>query len=235
MKRQRLRLLISVTLVTIGATRSIAQATQDTVVVACRRNDSGALRQVAKASDCKTTETAVSWNITGPAGPAGPVGAGGVAGPQGPQGPMGPQGQPGPAGPGGPADAFTIESSAPVDISTDYTVLSTLFLPAGKYVVFGNVVVENFTLPRTSLPVNCVLGGGNTGFSIPYSARIDPFDSETAQGASATTIPLTFATELVAPAAVTLICQTNMGPGGQTAIADRSSLTAIEVGSITRQ
>ena len=235
MKRTTLRFLISITLLAITATLSTAQTTERTVIVACRRNDGGALRQVSNASDCKASETALSWSITGPAGGAGPAGPSGLAGPQGPQGPMGPEGQPGPQGPGGPSDAFTTESSTAVYIPTDYTVLTMLFLPAGKYLVVGNVVVENVAFPRTSLPVNCVLGGGNAGFSIPYSARIDPFDSETAQGASATTIPLTFATDLIAPGYVTLVCQTNMGPGGQTAIADRMSLTAIQLGSITRQ
>jgi len=61
-------------------------------IQACRNND-GNLRQVARASDCRPSETPVSWNITGPTGPQGPVGP---QGPQGPQGPAGPQGQPGP-------------------------------------------------------------------------------------------------------------------------------------------
>jgi len=217
---------MSTTFLAVSAALSTAQTTQQTVIVACRSNYGGALRQVAKASDCKPTETVVSWSIAGPAGPAGSVG---------PQGPMGPVGLAGPQGPMGAADVFTTESSTFVDIPTDFTILRTLYLPVGRYAVFGNLVVDNFAVPRTSLPVNCVLGGGNAGFSIPYSARIDPFNAETAQGASATTLALTFATELISPGALTLECQTNTGPGGQIALADRMSLTAIQVGSITRQ
>jgi hypothetical protein len=235
MEGTRLRFLITMTLVTAGTALAVAQTGQQSVIVACRSNTSGALRQVATASNCKASETAVSWSISGPAGlggpagPAGPAGLAGVAGPQGPQGPMGPQ------GPGGPGDAFTFESSSVKDIPTDYTVLTSLFLPAGKYVVLGNVVVEHLAASRMGLPVLCVLGGGNAGFSVPYGARLDPFDSATSRGASAATIPLTLATELSAPGVVTLECQTNTGPGGPTAVADRLSLTAIQVGSISRQ
>ncbi len=52
-------------------------------IQACYNNTNGALRRVNSPADCKNHETAISWNIAGPAGPPGP------AGPAGPPGPAG--------------------------------------------------------------------------------------------------------------------------------------------------
>jgi hypothetical protein len=81
------------TLTVIGG---VALAQNDTIE-ACVKN--GDLRIVDAAGDCKTNETPLSWNITGPIGPEGPQGD---PGPQGPEGPTGPQGETGPQGPEGP-------------------------------------------------------------------------------------------------------------------------------------
>jgi hypothetical protein len=68
----------------------------------------GFVRIVGPNDTCKKNETAIDWDITGPAGPAGPPGPAGPAGPAGPEGPQGPQGpagadgKEGPAGPAGP-------------------------------------------------------------------------------------------------------------------------------------
>ena len=77
------------------------------VINACADNKQGALR-LAPISGCKTGESPVSWNQSGPQGPqgvagvAGPTGPQGPAGPQGPIGPDGPDGATGPTGPQGP-------------------------------------------------------------------------------------------------------------------------------------
>jgi Lamin Tail Domain len=73
------------------------------VIHACRKVDGGALRAVAKASACRSSERPLAWNQQGPAGPAGPAGLAGAAGPAGPAGPKGATGAEGPAGPQGPA------------------------------------------------------------------------------------------------------------------------------------
>src|SRR5579859_425902 len=88
----------------------------DGVIHACVNNGTalgstkGAIRIVDPGVACKSTETAMSWNQTGPQGPLGPQGIAGPAGPIGPAGPAGPagapgatgaQGDPGPAGPQG--------------------------------------------------------------------------------------------------------------------------------------
>lgn len=67
-------------------------ATSTTVINACVTTKTGALRIVADGVQCKTSETATSWNQIGPQG---------LQGLQGEQGPQGPQGEVGPQGPAG--------------------------------------------------------------------------------------------------------------------------------------
>jgi Collagen triple helix repeat (20 copies) len=88
---------------------ALTQADTNTIQ-ACAGNN-GALRMVAAAAACKNNETAVQWNVVGPAGAVGPVGPQGpkggtgaastVAGPKGDTGATGPAGPAGPAGPTG--------------------------------------------------------------------------------------------------------------------------------------
>src|SRR5262245_55196920 len=71
--------------------------------------------QLRVSATCRPPETAIEWNVVGPAGLQGPQGPQGPQGLQGPQGARGPQGFPGtagqqgaagpqgPAGPAGPA------------------------------------------------------------------------------------------------------------------------------------
>ena len=61
----------------------------------------GSLRLIdtEKGQSCASSETAVSWNATGPSGPSGPSGATGASGPSGPTGPVGDTGPSGPSGP----------------------------------------------------------------------------------------------------------------------------------------
>ena len=100
-----------------GGAVAVVQTPHDAtaVIQACARKD-GRLRLVARASDCRVSERAISWNVKGPQGEAGPPGPAGPIGPAGPQGtpgiagatgangapgPPGPQGERGPQGPKG--------------------------------------------------------------------------------------------------------------------------------------
>lgn len=56
---------------------------QSGAITACA-GVNGVLRVVGSGESCRSNETAISWNITGPAGPEGPQGPAGPAGPQGP-------------------------------------------------------------------------------------------------------------------------------------------------------
>ena len=44
-----------------------ASSAQNTVIFACVSTGNGAMHVAQSASDCKSTETPISWNITGPA------------------------------------------------------------------------------------------------------------------------------------------------------------------------
>ena len=59
------------------------------VIHACKNNHSGTLRVVDDASDCRASETTLSWNTEGPQGPPGEPGAPGEPGEPGPPGPPG--------------------------------------------------------------------------------------------------------------------------------------------------
>jgi hypothetical protein len=73
---------------------------QGDIIEACMKSN-GEIRIVDAAGNCKSNETALSWNVIGPVGPQGPQGDPGPQGPEGPTGPTGPQGPPGPTGPQG--------------------------------------------------------------------------------------------------------------------------------------
>jgi Collagen triple helix repeat (20 copies) len=68
------------------------------VIIGCQQNSNGSLRIVTATTDCRSNETAISWNVQGPAGPAGSTGA---QGPQGATGATGPTGETGETGPTG--------------------------------------------------------------------------------------------------------------------------------------
>ncbi|WP_283246735.1 hypothetical protein [Microbispora sp. H10836] len=87
-----------------------ASSASDAVFYACVNKSTRYMRLVNATTTCKTTETKVSWNKTGPQGPVGiggtgpqgPAGPQGLRGPQGMRGPQGPKGATGPQGPAGP-------------------------------------------------------------------------------------------------------------------------------------
>jgi Collagen triple helix repeat (20 copies) len=72
------------------------------VINACYVKTGGDLSIIDSTQTCKSNQTAITWNQTGPQGPQGPAGPAGPAGPQGLQGDKGDPGPTGPAGPVGP-------------------------------------------------------------------------------------------------------------------------------------
>jgi hypothetical protein len=92
MKRLKNPLALASLVLCLGAVGLVAFATVAAApppgtIEACYNNTNGELRLVGSASDCRTHETAISWNITGPPGPPGPPGSPGPAGSPGPPGP----------------------------------------------------------------------------------------------------------------------------------------------------
>ena len=83
------------------AVPTVQAQTADSILYACFPSDGGRVRIVPSMSDCRSKETAVSWNVQGPQGDQGPQGETGPQGPVGPQGETGLQGDTGPAGPQG--------------------------------------------------------------------------------------------------------------------------------------
>ena len=81
-----------------GGVAAATDAFSDEAIHGCYKQANGQLRVVAAGSDCRESETAVTWNQRGPAGRSGAPGA---AGEQGEKGDTGPQGEKGDTGPQG--------------------------------------------------------------------------------------------------------------------------------------
>jgi hypothetical protein len=206
---------------------------------ACVNDASGEIKLVSEETNCSTNSSSVFWSQTGPQGLKGDPGVSGPQGPQGDQGEQGEQGPAGPAGPQGPAglsDAFSVERANEFAIPTGppTSVLTLADVPAGRYVIFANIVVSNLNSPET-IPVNCHIGSP-VEFSPAYSARIDPFNSaaagaRTASGASVQTIALTLTSEFASAGDINLVCQSNTA-SGNTANGSRRQITAIKVANL---
>ena len=94
----------------------------------CFMTANGQLRVIDPATDsCRPSETAITWNQTGPQGLPGPAG------------PVGPQGPQGPAGPAGAVHVQVVTARTAFDTSTYKTV--TALCPAGTNVVSGGAGV----------------------------------------------------------------------------------------------
>jgi hypothetical protein len=110
--------------VALGAGVMTVTADQDASTLhGCVDSKSGQVRIVDDAALCNAKkETAVAWNVQGPAGPQGPQGPQGEPGPMGATGAQGPQGADGargPAGPQGPQGAMGPAGPASVRVVSD--------------------------------------------------------------------------------------------------------------------
>jgi hypothetical protein len=150
-----------------------------TVIHACVNKQTGAVRIVATAANCKVTETAVTWNQTGPQGPQGPQGVAGPQGPkgaqgaQGPQGTQGPQGPAGPQGPQGPAGTGAV----PANLTKLSNNLSTTGVAVLGAEYFHSDGCANLNVGDIVLSVNGY--GGPTG-ALPADGRVLPINGNTA-------------------------------------------------------
>jgi hypothetical protein len=89
----------SVAVLAAAALPVITSAEGGDTVYACFKSSNGQLRVVKAVSECLSSETPMTWNLTGAEGLQGPQGPQGSQGAEGPQGPQGSQGAEGPAGP----------------------------------------------------------------------------------------------------------------------------------------
>lgn len=112
----------------------------------------GDARIVDENEGCRSYETLLFWNQTGPRGPTGPQGAQGDTGAAGPQGPTGERGPQGPAGPTGATGATgpagisraTFAGGGLVNIKELAQVISKN-LPAGSWAI---AATANMTVAR---------------------------------------------------------------------------------------
>lgn len=151
-----------------GASISLAAplfARSDGEIYACVQQGSAQVRIVGASVPCKSTETRLTWNIVGPQGAPGPTG---------PQGPAGPEGPAGPQGPGGSQsqkNAYAA-SLAETQFSSGWSTpdLVALTLPAGKYLVFGKVTIQNNSSAQL---VQCGLRDAITDYDDAFAALSD--------------------------------------------------------------
>lgn len=87
---------ILLTLLLVASVASAGASNPEEIVNGCRNLQSGALRIVDSAEECRAKEEYVAWNVRGPTGP---------------EGPTGPRGEPGPQGPPGPSDLTALSGS----------------------------------------------------------------------------------------------------------------------------
>jgi len=135
-------------------------------ITACRNETNGLLRVVTEASDCRTHESAISWDVQGPAGP---------------QGPPGEQGPPGPAGSGGGALAYAhVLGGGTIDAGRSKNVLSltNTIIPGSNpgipvFCFDLSVTAENIVATVENSVENVPPMGPGIG-SFPVNATVDP-------------------------------------------------------------
>ena len=96
------------------------QAATTTSYIVCVNKSTGAMRQVASRTACKTFENRIALGAVGPTGPIGSPGPRGLTGSQGDTGPIGPRGSAGPAGAQGSAGPTGAQGPAGSDASVSY-------------------------------------------------------------------------------------------------------------------
>jgi hypothetical protein len=149
-----------------GSTSVVGAATNKPAaktIIACYAQQGGAARLVPVATQCRSGETATTWNTrtsgaTGEAGLTGAIGAAGAAGPQGVPGPQGLQGAQGPAG--APATSHLYVASADTAAST----LTGPDAPAGSYLI--EVLYSGTAMAGNQLVCSVDLGDGSGAHGI---------------------------------------------------------------------
>lgn len=133
--RIRKRWVATAAVITLLTAGGIAYATipNNGVIHGCYTRSGGTLRVIdATVTTCKSTETALDWNVQGAVGPQGPQGIQGPTGPTGPQGPAGVSGYE--------IVSVNVSNLADGDLATFGPVLGTpLNCPSGKMALGGGI------------------------------------------------------------------------------------------------
>jgi len=168
------------------------------VIHGCYNTSNGQLRVIdpSAGDKCKTPETALDWNKTGPAGATGPAGPAGATGPAGAAGPAGPAGKDGKDGTNG-----TNGTSVPIYHASVYLngissglgdspeLQSTTRLSTGVYIVKFSVDTQRCTRIATiGIPAN---QENNPAFSPGLNGEISTFTDLTTGGVAVATFDST--------------------------------------------
>lgn len=151
--------------------------------------------------------------LIGPQGPMGPQGPTGATGPAGPSGPTGPQG---PAGANGVGHAY-VASNNSVTLGGSDTVVASVTVPTGSYLVFGKAALQNSD--SSNQFANCVLSsdsGTNDQTNVILAAAGNGGAWQSVSVQSALSVAST----------ITMTCNTLNGT------ADNAVLTAIAVNAL---
>lgn len=164
-------------LVALGGGFALASHDANTIH-ACVKDGTGGVRIASSPTECRASETPMTWAATGDRGlpgPQGPVGPTGPPGPSGPPGPAGPTGPPGPQGAPGANDAFV----AQYGVGTNWAAagrgrectLGEVILSAGGVAngapANGQLLPINQNQALYSLFGNKYGGNGQTTFALP--------------------------------------------------------------------
>jgi hypothetical protein len=168
--RWRLPLLAAAALIVTGGS-----AYAGNTIDGCYNKGTGALRVIdATATQCKSSETPISWNEVGLQGSVGPTG------PQGPQGV---------AGASGTSDAYVAKSRGASGVLDGHVDIVALNVPAGDYVISAKTRLLNGH--TDGQPVECLLSTGDfsTGDIIVAGDLTIPLQ-DTVSFAAASTVTL---------------------------------------------
>lgn len=218
--------IVGIVAVTSGSAAFAAIPDGNGVIHGCYDNQSGQLRiydsDTNAPKGCGSKETSLSWNQQGPQGVPGPQGPKGDTGDPGPQGAPGPQGEP------GPSDAYVHRAADPVTLSSNAeTVVTSLDLPAGKYVISAQALVGS--THDGPIGVSCSLLAFEGGAYVPGSADNGSFAKLNKQvSLEATTLSDSAAIALDAPGTVKLQCASLDG------FAEDAAISAIKVATLTK-
>jgi len=216
---QRVLVLSTMTVLFTGIIAFASIPGANGVIYSCyNTNGNGQLRVIDNSiTQCKSNETALNFNQTGPQGPQGPVGPVGPQGPQGETGATGATGETGatgPAGASGISEAYFTRQTDAFRLLTTTQVLLSKNVPAGSYII--NAKVGAYNSDGDTKTISCRLNTGDIS-----EARLDGNG-----GANIQVLALQDAVNFNAPAAITLTCN------GFNVYADDYVLTAIKVDSI---
>jgi hypothetical protein len=146
--------LLALGVASVGA---LAATGGSSTISSCVKKKGGSIRIVRASTRCRHNERKLAWNAIGPAGPRGLRGFTGL------RGATGATGFAGAAGVNGAANGFADTNPSPVggklslSESEKPSVVATLKLPAGHYVVQGDVHVA--AVGATGTKVTCSLEG----------------------------------------------------------------------------